>query len=155
MGEPERRRKVVAKNRKAHHDYEILERIEAGLVLTGSEVKSLRAGNANIAEAYVRFQGHQAWLVSAHISPYPEAGPFHNHEPRRDRKLLLHRRELQKWSKRVQERGLTAVPLTLFFDGAWAKLEVGLARGRKLHDKRHKLKEREDRREADRSMRRR
>lgn len=138
--------RVIAENRKARHDFEILEQLEVGLSLVGSEVKTLRGGQGNIAEAYVRFEGDEAWLVDAHIPPYPQAHQF-NHEPRRKRKLLLKRRELDKWAAKVQEKGLTAMPLKLYFNGAWVKLEIGLGRGRKLYDKRHALKEKQQKRE--------
>lgn len=147
-------RRVIAENRKARHEYDILERVEAGLQLVGSEVKSLRGGKGNIAEAYVRFEKGEAWLVDAHIPQYAQAGPHNNHEPRRPRKLLLKATELEKWSRKVQEKGMTAVPLVLYFKGAWVKLEIGLGRGRKLHDKRHAIKERESRRDAERALRR-
>lgn len=147
-------RRVIAENRKARHEYEILDRVEAGLVLTGSETKSLRAGKGNIAESYVRFEGGEAFLVDAHIPQYAQAGPYHNHEPRRPRKLLLSRGQLERWSRKVQEKGLTAVPLVLYFRGPWVKLEIGLARGRKLHDKRQAIKERDTRREVQRALRR-
>lgn len=145
----------VAENRRARREYEILEKLEAGLVLTGSEVKTLRGGKANIAEAYIRFEDGEAWLVDAHIPQYPQAGPHNNHEPTRPRKLLMKGSEIDKWSRRVAEKGLSAVPLHLYFKGSWIKLEIGLGRGRKLHDKRNLLKERADKREAARAMRRR
>lgn len=145
-------RRNICENRRARHTYEILERIEAGLSLTGSEVKSLRSGHATITEAYVRFEGGEAWLVDAHIPQYPQAGPYNNHEPARPRKLLLKVGELDRWQRKVAEKGLTAVPLQLYFKGAWVKLEMGLGRGRKLHDKRAALKERTDKRDAERAM---
>ncbi len=147
-------RRVIAENRKARHEYDILDRVEAGLVLTGSETKSLRDGKGNIAEAYVRFENGEAFLLDAHIPQYPQAGPYNNHEPRRPRKLLLSRDQLGRWSRKVQEKGLTAVPLLLYFQGPWAKLEIGLARGRKLHDKRQAIKERDTKREVQRALRR-
>lgn len=145
-------RRIIAENRKARHEFEILERVEAGLVLLGSETKSLRAGKGNVAEAWVRLEDGEAWLVDAHIAPYPQAGPFQNHEPTRPRKLLLKAEELLRLHKRTQEKGLTIVPLVLYFQGPWAKVELGLARGRKLHDKRDAIKEREGQREARRAM---
>lgn len=151
-GGKEQARRIIAENRKARHEYEILERIEAGLVLTGSETKSLRAGKGNVAEAWVRMEGGEAWLVDAHISPYPQAGPYQNHVPTRPRKLLLKAEELVRLQKRTQEKGLTLVPLVLYFLGPWVKVELGLARGRKLHDKREAIKEREGEREARRAM---
>lgn len=148
----ERVRRVIAENRKARHEYEIIEKMEAGLVLRGSETKSLRDGKGNIAEAWVSLDGGEAWLVDAHIPPYPQSGPHNNHEPTRLRKLLLSKDELLRLHKRVQEKGLTIVPLLLLFHGQWIKLEIGLARGRKLHDKRAAIKNREGEREARRAM---
>lgn len=142
----------IAENRKARHDYEIIETFEAGLQLVGSEVKTLRGGKGNVAEAFVRFDGDEAFLVDAHIPIYAQANQF-NHEPRRKRKLLLKRKELDKLMGRVQAKGLTLVPLKLYFKGAWVKLEVGLARGRKSHDKRHALKEKQDKRDIARALR--
>lgn len=148
----ERVRRVIAENRKARHEYEILEKMEAGLVLRGSETKSLRDGKGNVAEAWVRLEDGEAWLVDAHIPPYPQAGPHNNHEPTRPRKLLLSHDELNRLHKRVEEKGLTVVPLTLLFHGQWVKLEIGVARGRKLHDKRAAIKDREGQLEARRAM---
>ncbi|MEL6349967.1 MAG: SsrA-binding protein SmpB [Myxococcota bacterium] len=145
----------ISENRRARHEYEILESLEVGMSLTGSEVKSLRGGKATIADAYIRFQDDEAFLVDAHIPQYPQAGPHNNHPPTRPRKLLMHRKELEKWSRKVAEKGLTAIPLKLYFQGAWVKLEVGLGRGRKLHDKRAALKEREHQRDTERALRRR
>jgi len=144
--------RVIAENRKARHEYDILERLEVGLVLVGSEVKSLRGGKGNIAEAFVKFVDDEAFLVDCHVPPYPQAGQF-NHEPRRQRKLLAKRHELDKLAEKVATKGLTIVPLKLFFKGAWVKVELGLARGRKLHDKRHALKAKQDKREMARALR--
>jgi SsrA-binding protein len=154
MSTPPRPVKVVSENRKARHDYEIVDRVVAGLVLTGSEVKTLRNGQGNIAEAFVVFKDGEAFLVNAHFPPYGNAG-YSNHEPRRRRKLLLKAKELEKWGRKVQEKGLTIVPLKLYFDGPWVKLEIGLGRGRKSHDKREAIKEREGRREVQQALRRR
>ncbi len=148
------RKRNIAENRKARRSFELMERLEAGLSLRGSEVKSLRAGRADISEAYVRFQGGEAWLVDAHIPQYAQAGPHNNHTPRRERKLLLSSTELRKWTRKVQERGLTVVALKLYFKGPWVKVEIGLGRGRKRHDKRQALKERTDSRDMARAMRR-
>ena len=152
MAKASKRRRQIAENRKARREFEILERLEAGLCLLGSEVKSLRSGKGNITEAFVRFANGEAWLVEAHISPYPQAGRF-NHEPRRQRKLLLKRKELDRWTRRVNERGLAVIPLSLYFEGPWVKVELGLGKGRKLHDKRHVLKERTDQRDMARALR--
>lgn len=155
MPEPERDRiRPVCRNREVYHHYEILERLEAGLVLTGSEVKSLRTGRGNLDDAYIRFEGGEAWLVGAHIAPYPQANRM-NHEPRRKRKLLLQAREALRVSIRARERGLTVVPIAMYFKGPWLKIEIGLGRGKKLHDKRAAIKEREDRRQMERDARRR
>jgi len=144
--------RVVTTNRKASHLYEILETFEAGLVLRGTEVKSLREGHANFKDSYALVEGGEAWLVGCHISPYRH-GSDANHDPERPRKLLLHRGEITRLVGKVQERGLTLVPLRLYFKDGRAKLEVGLARGRKLHDKRRAIREREMRREMDKAVR--
>src|SRR6202163_240478 len=146
--------KTVATNRKAFHDYFIEDRTEAGLVLTGTEVKSLREGRAKLKDSYVQFRAGEAFLVGAHISPYG-AGSWTNHLPERDRKLLLHRRELDRWAGAVATRGVSCVPLALYFKGSRVKAEIALVKGKKLHDKRDAIRDRELRREADRSMRRR
>lgn len=142
-------RKVVAENRKARHAYEILETFEAGIALTGSEVKSLRQGKANIAESYATEQGGEMYVINAHIPAYAEANRF-NHEERRPRKLLLHKREIAKLIGAIRREGMTLVPLRLYFnDRGRAKLELALARGRKLHDKREVEKARDwDRQKA-------
>jgi SsrA-binding protein len=143
--------KPVAANRKAFHDYFIDDRTEAGLVLTGTEVKSLRAGRAQLKDSYVQFRGGEAFLVGAHISPYG-AGSWTNHLPERDRKLLLHRRELERWAAAVATRGVACVPLALYFKGSRAKVEIALVKGKKQHDKRDAIRSRELKREADREM---
>jgi SsrA-binding protein len=144
--------RLVATNRKATHLYEILETYEAGLVLRGTEVKSLREGQVSFKDSYALVEGEEAWLVGCYISPYHH-GSDANHDPERRRKLLLHRGEIDRLLGKVQERGLTLVPLRLYFKNGRAKLELGLARGRKLHDKRRVLRERETRREMDRALR--
>jgi SsrA-binding protein len=141
----------ISVNRRAFHDYAIDERYEAGLALTGSEVKSLRDGRANLKDAYARFFGDELFLVGAHISPYGPASQF-GHVPTRDRKLLLHRRELDKLRGKLQEKGLTLVPLRLYWVRGRAKAELGVGRGKKLHDKRASIRERMERREIDRAM---
>jgi SsrA-binding protein len=137
---------VIATNRKAFHDYAILERLEAGLVLTGTEVKSLREAKVNFKDSYAAIERGEVWLLGCHIAPYHH-GTDANHTPERPRKLLLHRREISRLTGKVAERGLTLVPLRLYFKGGRAKLELGLARGKKLHDKRQVIREREVRRE--------
>jgi len=146
--------KPVATNRKAFHDYFIDDRIEVGLVLTGTEVKSLREGRAQLKDSYVQFRNGEAYLVGAHISPYG-FGSWTNHLPERDRKLLLHRRELDRWAGAVATRGVSCVPLSLYFKGARVKAEIALVKGKKLYDKRSAIRDRELKREADRAMRRR
>src|SRR6058998_3280654 len=142
----------IAINRRARHLYEVLETVEAGLVLRGTQVKSLRAGQVNFKDSYATVRSNEGWLLGCHISPYSH-GTDANHNPERDRKLLLHRREISRLSGKIAERGLTLVPLRLYFKDGRAKLEIGLARGKKLHDKRSTLREREVRREMDRAAR--
>ena len=149
MSSPER---TIASNRKAYHAFEILETHEAGLVLRGTEVKALRDGRADLKESYARIEANEAWLLGCHISPYAQ-GNRANHEPLRPRKLLLHRGEIARLLGRVMEKGLTLVPLCLYFKGGRVKVELGLARGRKTLDKRHAIREREERREMDRALR--
>jgi SsrA-binding protein len=144
--------RTVATNRRARHEYEVLETVEAGLVLRGTEVKSLRAGQVNFKDSYATVRNAEAWLVGCHISPYSH-GSDANHDPERDRKLLLHGREITRLLGKTAERGLTLVPLRLYFKDGRAKVELGLARGRKLHDKRAAIREREVRREMDKAAR--
>ena len=144
--------RIVATNRRARHEYEILETLEAGLVLRGTEVKALRAGQVNFKDSYATVRGREAWLLGCHISPYSH-GTDANHDPERERKLLLHAREITRLTGKVAERGLTVVPLKVYFKNGRAKVELGLARGKKLHDKRATLRERETRREMDRAAR--
>ena len=144
--------RVVATNRRARHEYEILETFEAGLVLRGTEVKSLRTGQVNFKDSYATVRNGEMWLLGCHVSPYSH-GTDANHDPERDRKLLLHAREITRLLGKIAERGLTVVPLKLYFKGGRAKLEIGLARGKKLHDKRATLRERETRREMDKAAR--
>jgi SsrA-binding protein len=145
------RERDITVNRRAFHDYTISERFEAGLVLSGSEVKSLRDNRAHLKDAYARFFGDELFLVGSHISPYGPASQF-GHEPTRTRKLLLHRRELERLRGRVLERGLTLIPLRLYWVKGRAKAELGLGQGKKLHDKRVAIRERMERREMDRAM---
>ena len=144
--------RVVATNRRARHEYEILETLEAGLVLRGTEVKSLRDGGVNFKDSYVTVRNGEAWLRGCHISPYSH-GTDANHEPERDRKLLLHKREITRIVGKTAEKGLTVVPLKIYFKGGRIKIEVGLARGKKLHDKRASLRERETKREMEKAAR--
>jgi len=144
--------KLIASNRKASHNFEVLETCEAGLVLRGTEVKALRGGRADLKESYARIERNEAWLLGCHISPYAQ-GNRANHDPLRPRKLLLHRREISRLVGKVMEKGLTLVPLRLYFKEGRAKVELGLARGRKTRDKRQVIREREERREMDRAIR--
>ena len=141
--------KLIADNRRARHDYELLERFEAGLVLTGTEVKSLRQGRASLAQAFAEVRDGEVWLVGAEIATY-EQGNIANHEPSRDRKLLLHRGEIASLYGKVRERGLTLVPTRMYWKGGRAKVEIALARGKQTIDKRRDIA----RREADRAMQR-
>ena len=147
----EQGRKVVATNRKARHEYEVLETLEAGLVLKGPEVKSLREGKVGFQDAFARVEGGEVWLHSLHISPYEQANRF-NEDPLRVRKLLLNRHEIRRLVGKVEEKGLTLIPLEIYFRGGHAKVTLGLARGRKLYDKREKLKRRTQDDEARRAM---
>jgi SsrA-binding protein len=143
----------VVTNRRARHEFHVEETYEAGLVLTGSEVKALRAGRASLQDAYARFQGGEAWLVNMHISPYEKAGPF-GHDPTRPRKLLLHRSELRRLVGKVQQRGYTLIPLRVYFnERGFAKVELGLARGKRQVDRRAEIARREAEREIARAFR--
>jgi SsrA-binding protein len=145
-------REPIARNRRARHDYQILDTWEAGIVLTGSEVKSLREGKANISDAYGIVNNGEVHLLNLHISPYEKASHF-NHEPTRTRKLLLHRREIRKMIGAVERQGLTLVPLELYFKKGMVKVALGLGRGKKLYDKRADEKKRDDDREMQRAVR--
>ncbi|NOZ70460.1 MAG: SsrA-binding protein SmpB [Chloroflexi bacterium] len=141
--------KVIARNKKAYHDYHIIDTIEAGMVLTGTEIKSIRLGRVNLRDAYVLIRDGEAWLINAHIAPYP-FGNRENHEPRRERKLLLHRREIARLLAKVNERGYTIVPLRLYLRHNKAKIEIALVKGKRLYDKREAIA----RRDADRDLQR-
>ncbi len=144
-------RKVVARNRKARHEYEILETLEAGIELKGPEVKSLRAGQVSFQDAHARVEGGEVWLYNLHISPYEQANRF-NVDPLRRRKLLLHRDEIRRLVGKVEEKGLTLIPLEVYFVRGYAKVALAVARGKKLHDKREALKRRQQELEAKRAM---
>ena len=144
-------RKLIAQNKKARHDYHILDTYECGLVLTGTEVKSLRQGRASLADGFAQLDKGEAWLHNVHIPEYSQ-GTWTNHSARRRRKLLLHRAEIDKLLHKTQETGHTIVPLSLYFKDGRAKVEVALAKGKKDYDKRQALREKQDRREADRAM---
>jgi SsrA-binding protein len=144
-------RKMIAQNKKARHDYHILDTFEAGLVLTGTEVKSLRLGRASLVDGFAQLDDGEAWLHNVHIPEYTQ-GTWTNHAARRKRKLLLHRAEIDKLLQKTQETGHTVVPLALYFKDGRAKVEIALAKGKKEYDKRQTLREKQDRREADRAI---
>ena len=150
----EQGKKVIARNRRARHEYHIEDVYEAGLVLTGTEVKSLRAGRASLADGFGQVHDHEMWLHGVHIPQYTQ-GTWTNHEPRRTRKLLMHRKEIDKLAAETAERGLTLVPLSLYFKDGKAKVELALARGKRTYDKRHDLARRDAAREVERALRRR
>jgi SsrA-binding protein len=147
-------KKIIASNRRARHDYTIEDTVEAGLVLTGTEVKSLRAGRATLTEGFGQITDNEAWLHGVHIPEYTQ-GTWTNHEPRRIRKLLLHRREIDRLASSIHEKGLTLVPLSLYFSGGKVKIELALARGKRAYDKRQDLAKRDAAREIERELRRR
>jgi SsrA-binding protein len=143
--------KLIVDNRKARHDYHLLERVEAGLVLSGSEVKSLREGRAQLQRAFADIRDGELWLVGVHIAPYEQAG-LENHDPERDRKLLLHRREIDRLRGKVQERGFTLVPTKLYFKGGRAKVELALAKGKDVRDRRREISKRDADRQIERAL---
>lgn len=143
--------KTVATNRKARHEYYLLETLEAGLELRGSEIKSIRAGQISLAEAYVQVDGRQAWLMDAHVAPYEQASRF-NHDPRRPRRLLLHSSEIRRLWDAVRQKGVTIVPLQVYLKEGKAKLEIAVAKGKKLYDKRAAMAERDAKREIERQL---
>jgi SsrA-binding protein len=143
--------KLIVENRKARHDYHLLERVEAGLVLSGSEVKSLREGRGQLQRAFADIRNGELWLVGAHISPYEQAG-IEQHDPDRDRKLLLHRREIDSLKGKVQERGFTLVPTKLYFKGGRVKVELALAKGKDVRDRRREISKREADRQIERAL---
>ncbi len=147
----ERGQKVVATNRKARHDFHIIDVYEAGMVLSGTEVKALRQGRASLVDGYATIEGGEAWLENVHIPEYYQ-GTWNNHSTRRRRKMLLNRDEINKLQREIKESGLTIVPLSIYFKDGRAKVEIALARGKREYDKRQTLKEQQDRREADRAM---
>src|ERR1700737_448679 len=153
MPEKDERERDVAVNRRAYHDYFIDEKLEAGIMLTGTEVKSIRNGRTNLRDGFVRIDGNEAWLENVHISPYAQANLM-NHEPLRPRKLLLHRKEISSLIGKVRQKGYTLIPMRMYFSRNHAKVEVGLARGNKQYDKREGIAERDAKREIARAMRR-
>lgn len=144
-------RKIVSTNRKARHDYELLDDFEAGIVLMGSEIKSIRAGKVNLREGYVQVRDGELWLINTHIAAYDQAGQF-GHDPLRPRKLLLHRKEIDRIISRVQEKGLTIVPTVMYLTRGIAKVEIALARGKKQYDKRETLRKKASDRQIERSL---
>lgn len=154
MAAAEQEHKVIARNRRARHDYHILDTVEAGVVLTGTEVKSLRAGRASLTDGFAELRDGELWLMGVHIPEYT-LGTWTNHEPRRPRKLLLHRREIDRLASQTSEQGLTIVPLALYFAGGRVKVELALARGKRAYDKRQDLARRDAAREVERALRRR
>ncbi|MFE2378936.1 SsrA-binding protein SmpB [Streptomyces sp. NPDC059398] len=144
-------RKMIAQHKKARHDYLILDTYECGLVLTGTEVKSLRMGRASLVDGFVQIDNHEAWLHNVHVPEYTQ-GTWTNHSARRKRKLLMHRMEIDKLESKSQESGHTIVPLALYFKDGRAKVEIALAKGKKEYDKRQTLREKQDRRETDRAI---
>lgn len=146
--------KVVAENRQARFEYEILETFEAGIELVGTEVKSVRAGKANLRDGFALIRNGEVWLHNVHISPHDTASQYFNHDPRRTRKLLMHRQEIRKLIGKVEQQGLTLVPLKMYLKRGWVKISLALVRGKKLHDKREDLKQKQAKREIQRAMKR-
>lgn len=144
--------KTISDNRRARFEYEILEPFEAGLELTGTEVKSIRAGKVNMQDAFILIRDGEAWLLNMHISPYQTASKVFNHEPTRRRRLLLHRREINRIRGQVEQKGLTVIPLKLILVRGWIKAHIGIARGKKLYDKRASIKDRQTKRDAEREL---
>lgn len=153
MARKQREIRVISRNRKAFHDYFIEDTLEAGLVLKGSEIKSIRAGRVSLRDAYVTIRDGEAWLVGSHIAGYDQAS-YENHNPKRDRKLLMHRREIDRWLGRAERKGYTIVPLKLYLKNDIAKVEIGLAKGKREYDKRRAIRERESKRAIERAIRR-
>jgi len=144
-------RRTICENRRARHEYHILDTLEAGVVLSGSEVKSLRAGRAHLTDAYVRIERGEMWLVNAHIAEYFEANRY-NHETRATRKLLVRRAQIEAWHRKIREKGLTGVPLSMYFKGSWVKVQIALVKGKAEHDKRAAIREKQDKREIARAL---
>ncbi len=152
MSEKSQSYKVISDNRQARYLYEILETFEAGVELVGTEVKSIRAGRVNLQDGYALIRNGEAWLINVHISPYNASSQYFNHEARRTRKLLLHSREIRKLIGKVEQEGLTLVPLKMYLKRGWVKVSIALGKGKKLHDKRESLKRRQDQRDMQRAM---
>ena len=146
--------KIISDNRQARYLYHILETYEAGIELLGTEVKSIREGRLNLRDGYVLVRNGQAWLTNVHISPYQKVAEYFNHDPLRSRRLLLHKQEINKLIGQVEQKGLTLIPLKMYFKNGWIKVSIGLAQGKKLHDKRETMKRRDDERQMARAMKR-
>ncbi|NER33037.1 MAG: SsrA-binding protein SmpB [Oscillatoria sp. SIO1A7] len=144
--------KILSDNRQARFKYEILETYEAGIELKGTEVKSIRAGKLNLRDGYALIRNGEAWLLNVHISPFEQASQYFNHDPRRTRKLLLHRQEIRKLIGKIEQKGLTLVPLKVYLKRGWVKVAIGLAKGKKLYDKREDLKRQDDKRAMERAL---
>jgi SsrA-binding protein len=143
--------KIVSRNRKASHEYFLFDQFEAGLVLQGSEIKSIRAGQMSLAEAYIQIDGSEAWLIDAHVAPYEHSGRF-NHDPRRPRKLLLHKKEIIKLWNNVRQKGTTIIPIMVYLKGGRAKIQIAVAKGKKLYDKRQSIAKRDSQRDIERQF---
>ena len=154
MANEKDRIKIISDNRQARFLYEILETYEVGIELQGTEVKSIRAGKVNLLDGFATLRDGEVWLMNVHISPYEKSSQFFNHEPRRNRRLLMHNWEIRKLIGQVEQKGLTLVPLKMYFKGSWVKISLGLGKGKKLHDKRETLKRRQDDRDMSRAMKR-
>jgi SsrA-binding protein len=144
--------KIISDNRQARFLYEILETYQVGIELQGTEVKSIREGKVNLRDGYALIRNGEIWLINTHISPWGKAGSYFNHEPLRTRKLLMHKQEIRKLLGKVEQQGLTLVPLKMYFKSGWVKLDIALGKGKKLHDKRDSIKERDDKRDIQRAM---
>lgn len=145
-------RKIVTKNRKAHHNYNVSDRYDAGLVLMGSEIKSIRANRVNIGDGFIQARDNELWLLNVHIAPYQQAKHFGHSDPRRPRKLLLHRREINRIMGKLKDNGVTAIPLQVYLERGRAKVEIGVARGKKQYDKRSDLAKRDAQRQIERAL---
>ncbi|MFM1842683.1 MAG: tmRNA-binding protein SmpB [Cyanobacteriota bacterium] len=154
MAKDQERIKIISDNRQARFLYEILETYEVGIELKGTEVKSVRAGKVNLRDGFATLRDGEVWLMNVHISPYEKSSQFFNHEPRRNRRLLMHNWEIRKLIGQVEQKGLTLVPLKMYLKGSWVKLTLGLGKGKKLHDKRETLKRRQDDRDIARAIKR-
>lgn len=152
MAESSNGYKVLSDNRQARHQYHVLETFEAGIELLGTEVKSIRAGKANLRDGYAQFKDGQIWLHNVHVSPHSTTIQAYNHDPRRTRRLLLHKGEIRKLIGKVEQKGLTLVPLKLYLTRGWVKVTLALAKGKKLHDKRESLKRKQEKREVERAL---